>query len=256
MPSAITWFAPQSENQRRPSCQRGDSPNTMPSIRTSAAPTLTSPSRRSPGNADRQAPELIAPAARSTTATSESAPAPPPRPAPAGHLARLEARQLYRPLVAIDVLAALSPNPARRGPPYPHGAPQRCRAYRTSGSGTPLRRSRAPSAACRTAVRDRCPGHGQLRAWPAALADGRGWPVRSGQAGHCISGQLFTGRHQRHKPRRYRWRKARAAWRVRRGGPPGGWACRGPRATRRGGSLARLILLRLEQRRPGCLPSP
>jgi hypothetical protein len=29
------------ENQRRPSCQRGDSPNTTPSIRTSAAPTLS-----------------------------------------------------------------------------------------------------------------------------------------------------------------------------------------------------------------------
>ena len=24
MPSAITWFAPQSENHSRPSCQRGD----------------------------------------------------------------------------------------------------------------------------------------------------------------------------------------------------------------------------------------
>src|SRR5262249_21997402 len=33
--SAITRLAPQSENQTRPSCQRGDSPNTMPSIRTS-----------------------------------------------------------------------------------------------------------------------------------------------------------------------------------------------------------------------------
>ena len=38
VPSASTWFAPQSENQSRPSCQRGDSPNTTPSIRTSAAP--------------------------------------------------------------------------------------------------------------------------------------------------------------------------------------------------------------------------
>lgn len=38
-PSMITWFAPQSENQSRPSCQRGDSPKTTPSIRTSAAPT-------------------------------------------------------------------------------------------------------------------------------------------------------------------------------------------------------------------------
>ena len=33
-PSAITWPAPQSENQSRPSCQRGDSPNAIPSIRT------------------------------------------------------------------------------------------------------------------------------------------------------------------------------------------------------------------------------
>src|SRR6266851_3309801 len=41
VPSAITWFAPQSENQSRPSCQRGDSPNTTPSIRTSPAPTLS-----------------------------------------------------------------------------------------------------------------------------------------------------------------------------------------------------------------------
>src|SRR5260221_11055983 len=41
VPSAITWFAPQSENQSRPSCQRGDSPNTTPSIRTSAAPILS-----------------------------------------------------------------------------------------------------------------------------------------------------------------------------------------------------------------------
>jgi hypothetical protein len=31
---AITWLAPQSENQTRPSCQRGDSPNTTPSIKT------------------------------------------------------------------------------------------------------------------------------------------------------------------------------------------------------------------------------
>jgi hypothetical protein len=38
VPSASTWFAPQSENQSRPSCQRGDSPDTTPSIRTSAAP--------------------------------------------------------------------------------------------------------------------------------------------------------------------------------------------------------------------------
>src|SRR5260221_9699688 len=42
-PSAITWFAPQSENQTRPSCQRGDSPNTMPSIRTSGALTTFLP---------------------------------------------------------------------------------------------------------------------------------------------------------------------------------------------------------------------
>jgi len=35
------------------SCQRGDSPKTTPSIRTSATPTWTSPSRQSPGNADR-----------------------------------------------------------------------------------------------------------------------------------------------------------------------------------------------------------
>jgi len=32
--SAITWCAPQSENQTRPSCQRGDSPNEIPSINT------------------------------------------------------------------------------------------------------------------------------------------------------------------------------------------------------------------------------
>jgi hypothetical protein len=35
--SAITWLAPQSENQRRSSCQRGDSPKTMPPNRTSGA---------------------------------------------------------------------------------------------------------------------------------------------------------------------------------------------------------------------------
>ncbi len=33
--TARTPPAPQSENQSRPSCQRGDSPNTMPSISTS-----------------------------------------------------------------------------------------------------------------------------------------------------------------------------------------------------------------------------
>ena len=32
--STITWLAPQSENQTRPSCQRGDSPKTTPSIST------------------------------------------------------------------------------------------------------------------------------------------------------------------------------------------------------------------------------
>ena len=37
--SAITWFAPQSANQTRPSCHRGDSPNTMPSMRTSGVLT-------------------------------------------------------------------------------------------------------------------------------------------------------------------------------------------------------------------------
>ena len=39
--SAITWCAPQPENQTRPSCQRGDSPNTTPSIRTLGAPKVT-----------------------------------------------------------------------------------------------------------------------------------------------------------------------------------------------------------------------
>jgi hypothetical protein len=46
-------------NQTRPSCQRGDSPNTIPSIRTSGALTTTSPSARyrdRPG----PAPELLA----------------------------------------------------------------------------------------------------------------------------------------------------------------------------------------------------
>src|SRR5215471_1536452 len=40
--SAITLFAPQSENHRRPSCQRGDSPKTTPSIRTSGPLTAFS----------------------------------------------------------------------------------------------------------------------------------------------------------------------------------------------------------------------
>ena len=56
--SAITWCAPESENQTRPSCQRGDSPNTTPSIRTSGAPTAFLPLlgyRDRPG----PAPELI-----------------------------------------------------------------------------------------------------------------------------------------------------------------------------------------------------
>ena len=30
--SAITWWAPQSENQSLPSCHRGDSPNAIPSM--------------------------------------------------------------------------------------------------------------------------------------------------------------------------------------------------------------------------------
>src|SRR6266516_1938665 len=37
--SAITWLAPQSANQSRPSCQRGDSPNTTPFIKTAGALT-------------------------------------------------------------------------------------------------------------------------------------------------------------------------------------------------------------------------
>src|SRR6266480_3576138 len=105
VPSAITWFAPQSENQSCPSCQRGDSPNTTPSIRTSAAPTFRllladglvrqtasgSRTHRTPPAPPRPHPE--------------SAPPPPPWPAPAEHLARLEAHQLNRPL-AIEVRAA------------------------------------------------------------------------------------------------------------------------------------------------------
>src|SRR5260221_10421915 len=96
-PSAITWFAPQSENQSRPSCQRGDSPNTPPSIRTSAAPILSLlladglVRQTAPGSGTHRtspAPSRLPPA---------SAPPLPPWPTPAEHLARLEAGQLHRP---------------------------------------------------------------------------------------------------------------------------------------------------------------
>ncbi len=43
--SAITRWAPQSENQTRPSCQRGDSPNTTPSINTLMQERLPARSR-------------------------------------------------------------------------------------------------------------------------------------------------------------------------------------------------------------------
>src|SRR5260221_7138792 len=96
-PSAITWFAPQSENQSRPSCQRGDSPNTPPSIRTSAAPILSLlladglVRQTAPGSGTHRtspAPSRLPPA---------SAPPLPPWPTPAEHLARLEAGPLPPP---------------------------------------------------------------------------------------------------------------------------------------------------------------
>ena len=123
VPSAITWFAPQSENQSRPSCQRGDSPNTTPSIRTSAAPTLSllladglvgqtaprSGTHRTPPAPPRPPPE--------------SAPPPPPWPAWAGHLARPETGQLHRPTGPRGARGQRStPSPARRGSPNTHSA--------------------------------------------------------------------------------------------------------------------------------------
>jgi hypothetical protein len=96
MPSAITWFAPQSENQSRPSCQRGDSPKTTPSIKTSAAPTLSllladglvrqtapgSGTHRTPSAPRRPPPEPVPPPppwpGRRTPGPARGGPAPPP----------------------------------------------------------------------------------------------------------------------------------------------------------------------------------
>src|SRR5260221_6718680 len=116
-PSAITWFAPQSENQSRPSCQRGDSPNTTPSIRTSAAPILSLlladglVRQTAPGSGTHRtspAPSRLPPA---------SAPPLPPWPTPAEHLARLEAGPTPRPtgrapplLTTLDVSQLKPPN--------------------------------------------------------------------------------------------------------------------------------------------------
>src|SRR3984893_5571729 len=150
MPSAITWFAPQAENQSRPLCQRGDSPNTTPSIRTSAAPTLSllladglvrqtaprSGTHRTPPAPPRPPPE--------------SAPPPPPWPAWAGHLARPETGQLHRPTGPRGARGQRSTrSPARRGSPNTHSA----RSSVAARTEYPVleRRCAALSAAYRTA---------------------------------------------------------------------------------------------------------
>src|SRR5258706_13895830 len=92
-PSAITWFAPQSANHSRPSCQRGDSPNTTPSIRTSGMPILSLlladglVTQTAPGSGTHRTPPAP------PRPHPEAAPPPPPWPALAEHPARLEARQ-------------------------------------------------------------------------------------------------------------------------------------------------------------------
>src|ERR1700730_7484854 len=123
MPSAITWFAPQSENQSRPLCQRGDSPKTTPSIRTSAAPTLSLlladglVRQTAPGSGTHRTPPV--PPGR----PPESAPPPPPWPAWAGHLARPETGQLHRPTGPRGARGQRSTrSPARRGSPNTHSA--------------------------------------------------------------------------------------------------------------------------------------
>src|SRR6266851_2283031 len=123
VPSAITWFAPQSENQSRPSCQRGDSPNTTPSIRTSGTSILSLlladdlVRQTAPGSGTHRTPPVL------PRPPPESAPPPPPWPASAGHLAGPEARQLHHPTGHRGARGQRSTrSPAPRGSPNTHGA--------------------------------------------------------------------------------------------------------------------------------------
>src|SRR6478672_4372189 len=122
VPSAITWFAPQSENQSRPSCQRGDSPNTTPSSRTSAAPTLSL---------------LLAGALVRQTAPSfgtHRTPSAPPRPL----LSLLLRRHLGRP--------ARTPGPARGANSTAYWASRCARSEKYSKPGTTrTAKQRAPA---------------------------------------------------------------------------------------------------------------
>src|SRR5260221_11658626 len=121
VPSAITWFAPQSETQSRPPCRGGASPTTPPPISTSPAPTWSLLLADRLGKADRAGPHRTPPAP--PWPPPESAPPPPPWPAPAGHLARLETGQLHRPTGHRGARGQRSTrSPARRESPNAHGA--------------------------------------------------------------------------------------------------------------------------------------